>query len=336
MITANGVVSADREATIPTSTGEEATAIVMKDSPCVLSLGKRCMLEGYSFEWNAGESPVLVSPDGKRRRLELQNMVPVLPATVEGETSDRSDPVVEDVTEERADREASPHSTEASASSPPPVIARATVGYDHNLTHFPKLSTCEICAKAKTQKAQCRRKHKERREKAGEAEGQEAAELGKLEKFGELLTADHAIIGSEHEASRQGQRAALIILDAGTRWIDCYPSATKSAADTLQALQNFVGPQEKVNRFYTDNSGELIAAAKTLGWRHDTSTPNRPQTNGMAESAVRKVLEGTRAVLMQSGLPHRWWAEASRCYCFLRNVCDDVGVRMTAYQRRHQ
>ena len=220
---------------------------------------------------------------------------------------------------------------------PPGVeTTKAAPDFDHSLTHFPKLSTCEICARAKTQKAQCRRRSRERREEAAEAGEIQAEDLDKIDKFGELVTADHAIIGDEQEASRHGHRAALILLDTATKWMGCYPSATKSAADTLQALQNFVGPREKVEYFYTDNSGELAAAAKTLGWRHDTSTPNRPQTNGMAESAVRKVLEGTRAVLLQSGLPHRWWAEAAQCYCSLRNVCDVVVDGVTAYQRRQQ
>ena len=65
MITAAGIVKADRETIVPlANTGRKATAIIMNDSPCVLSLGKRCMQEGFSFEWNAGENPTLVTPEG--------------------------------------------------------------------------------------------------------------------------------------------------------------------------------------------------------------------------------------------------------------------------------
>ena len=46
-------------------------------------------------------------------------------------------------------------------------------------------------------------------------------------------------------------------------------------------------------------------SAKTcedLSWDHCTSTPHRSETNGIAERAVRRVKEGTSAVLLQSGL----------------------------------
>ena len=105
--------------------------------------------------------------------------------------------------------------------------------------------------------------------------------------------------------SRKGDKVALIIQGSVTKWIDCFPSAFKSMEQTMRALQNFVGPKDVARRLYSDNSGELETAALKPMWRHDTATPNRPQTNGVAESAVRRVLEGTRAVLLQSGLPHR-------------------------------
>jgi len=66
-----------------------------------------------------------------------------------------------------------------------------------------------------------------------------------------------------------------------------------------------------------------------------TCTPQRPQTNGVAERAVRTVLEGTRAILLASGLPHRWWVDATRCFCFLRNVSLINQQGITLYQNRH-
>ena len=42
----------------------------------------------------------------------------------------------------------------------------------------------------------------------------------------------------------------------------------------------------------------------------------------IAERAVRRVKEGTSAVLLQSGLNESWWADSMECYTYLRNVTD--------------
>ena len=43
---------------------------------------------------------------------------------------------------------------------------------------------------------------------------------------------------------------------------------------------------------------------------------------GIAERAVRRVKEGTSAVLLQSGLDEKWWADSMECYCHLPNIQD--------------
>ena len=42
--------------------------------------------------------------------------------------------------------------------------------------------------------------------------------------------------------------------------------------------------------------------------------------------AVRRIEEGTSAVLLQSGLDEKCWADSMECYCNLRNV-EDLSVR---------
>ena len=42
----------------------------------------------------------------------------------------------------------------------------------------------------------------------------------------------------------------------------------------------------------------------------------------MAERAVRRVKEGTSAVLFHSGLNESWWADSMERYTYLRNVTD--------------
>ena len=75
-------------------------------------------------------------------------------------------------------------------------------------------------------------------------------------------------------------------------------------------------------------------ACEDLSWNHCTSTPHRSQTNGFAERAVRRVKEGTSAVLLQSGLDEKWWADSMECYTSLRNVTDLLSDGKTPYERR--
>ena len=79
---------------------------------------------------------------------------------------------------------------------------------------------------------------------------------------------------------------------------------------------------------------EFGKACEDLSWNHCTSTPHRPETNGIAERAVRRVKEGTSAVLLQSGLNESWWADSMECYTYLRNVTDLLSDGKTPYERR--
>ena len=51
-------------------------------------------------------------------------------------------------------------------------------------------------------------------------------------------------------------------------------------------------------------------ACEELSGNHRTSTPHRSETNGIAERAVRRIKEGTSAVLLQSGLDEKRLAES--------------------------
>ena len=71
---------------------------------------------------------------------------------------------------------------------------------------------------------------------------------------------------------------------------------------------------------YTDNSLEFGKVCEELSWNHCTSAPHRSETNGIAERTVRRIKERTPAVLLQSGLDEKWWADPTECYCFLQNI----------------
>ena len=174
-------------------------------------------------------------------------------------------------------------------------------------THFHKNRNCEICKRTKITRAPCRRRN-------GEA-------VPRAEKFGDLITADHKVLSDKCE-SRNNHRYAVVVQDLATQWIQAYPCKNKTSQETQRSLQKFLEPNRKPKVIYTDNSLEFGKACEDLSWNHCTSTPHRSETNGIAERAVRRVKESTSAVLLQSGLDEKWWADSMKCYTYLRNIHD--------------
>ena len=100
------------------------------------------------------------------------------------------------------------------------------------------------------------------------------------------------------------------------------------------SLQKFLEPTWKPEVIYTDNSQEFGKACEDISWIHCTSTPHNSETTRIAERAVRRIKEGTSAVLVQSGLDEKWSADSMLCYCYLRNIQDLLSDGKTPYERR--
>ena len=182
----------------------------------------------------------------------------------------------------------------------PTTKRREDLGKHNVLSHFPKDRNCEICERTKITRAPCRRRN-------GEA-------VPRAANFGDLITADHKVLSDKCE-SRNNHRYAVVVQDLTTQWIQAYPCEKKKK-------QNFTRNPEKLSKvkpkvIYTDNSLEFGKACEDLSWNHCTSTPHRSETNGIAERAVRRVKEGTSAVLLQPGLNESWWADSVECYTYL-------------------
>ena len=186
-------------------------------------------------------------------------------------------------------------------------------------SHFPQDRNCEICKRTKITRAPCRRRNGE-------------AVPGPVN-FGDLITADHKVLSNNCE-SRHNHRYAVVVQDLGTLWIQTYPCKTKTSQETQRSLQKFLEPNRKPKVIYIDNSLEFGKACEGLSRNHCTSTPHRSEINVIAERAVRRVKEGTSAVLLQSGLNESWWADSMECYTYLRNVTDLLSDGKTPYERR--
>ena len=180
----------------------------------------------------------------------------------------------------------------------PTTKRREDLGKHNVHTHFPKDRNCEICKRTKITRGPCRRRN-------GEA-------VPRAANFGDLITADHKVLSDNCE-SRNNHRYAVVVQDLATQWIQAYPCKNKTSQETQRNLKKFLEPERKPKVIYTDNSLEFGKACEDLSWNHCTSTPHRSETNGIAERAVRRVKEGTSAVLLQSGLNESWWADSMEC-----------------------
>ena len=134
--------------------------------------------------------------------------------------------------------------------------------------------------------------------------------------------------------SRNNHRYAVVVQDLASQWIQSYPCKTKTSQETERSFLKFWEPRRKLEIIHTDNSLEFGKACEDLSWNHCTSTPHRSETNGIVERAVRRVKEGTSAVLLQWGLDEKWSADSMECYTYLRNIQDLLSEEKTPCERR--
>ena len=227
-----------------------------------------------------------------------------------------SEILVDDEVPERGDSHAS---SSHEVSLEPTSKRREDMGKHSVYIHFLKDRNCEICQRTKITSAPCRRRN--------------GGVVPRAENFGDLITADHKVL-SENCESRNNHRYAVMVQDLATQWIQSHPCKTKTSQETQRSLQKFLEPDRNPKVIYTDNSLEFGKACEDLSWNHCTSAPHRSETSGIAERAVRRVKEGTSAVLLQSGLNENLWADSMECYTYLRNVTDLLSDGKTPYERR--
>ena len=235
-------------------------------------------------------------------------------------TIERGDPLCSDIPEwlqefrenlvdDRVPEHRDSHASSSHEPSLEPTPTRSVdLGKHCVFAHFPKDRNCEICQRTKITRAPCRKTHCRSRTSCRKI-------------FGDLITADHKVLGENCE-SRNNHRFSIVVQDLATQWIQSYPCKTKTSQETQRSLQKFLEPDRKPKVIYTDNSLEFGKACEDLSWNHCTSTPHRSETNGIAERAVRRVKEGTFAVLLQSRLHEKWWADSMECFTYLRNIQD--------------
>lgn len=127
--------------------------------------------------------------------------------------------------------------------------------------------------------------------------------------------------------SYRGSKYYITFIDDSSRWCEINFLKQKSqAVDEFENYINYVETQQgkKVKCFQTDNGKEydnikFDNLLKQHGISRRLTAPYNPEQNGVSERKNRTLMDTARCLLIQSGLPSTFWAEAVSTANFIRN-----------------
>ena len=178
----------------------------------------------------------------------------------------------------------------------------------HLLRHKPFNPYCEDC---------CRSKMAQKRHMANSYKREP-------KRWGETITADHLVSnrkGRKHGV--RGYKHAVKIKDLWSTLICCVPVKNKGNEEARRAFKFFCGTR-KIQKIYSDNAGELKAAAEKLGVPHEASEAGVRVSNCIAERNNQDILSMSKPALCRAGMPACCWPFAAPHACFMQNThCED-------------
>ena len=120
------------------------TMKVVKNTPAVLSLGKLCDENGYSYEWINGQKPHLIK-NGIRIQCNTENSVPIVVPGLSTSSSSSSHPS----TSMTPTRQESHHPTSSSSSSSSPTTTASSDGETREREDQSGIDSLQCCVKFK-------------------------------------------------------------------------------------------------------------------------------------------------------------------------------------------
>lgn len=137
------------------------------------------------------------------------------------------------------------------------------------------------------------------------------------------------LCGPMRISSNGGSNYFITFTDDRTRWTEVRFLKNKSQAlEEFKAYKALVEKQHgmKIKSIQSDNGREFInkefdSFLKSEGIKRRLTTPYTPEQNGVAKRKNRTLVEAARFLLIQSGLPSRFWAEAISTANHVRNRC---------------
>ena len=110
------------------------------------------------------------------------------------------------------------------------------------------------------------------------------------------------------------------------------PVTPYEADAATMKLRELCGNQ-RISAAYIDSHKSLIKACDDLKLVSDFSQPGVPHTHGLTERTNGDILAGTRALLVEAGLPGCFWPLAAKCYCHHEHVKLDASGSSPWYRR---
>lgn len=188
------------------------------------------------------------------------------------------------------------------------------ISEEHARLHLPKDPQCEICQVAKKYLNPAKRRNVENQTPHRHAE-----------KYGDRISMDNVLSKME---SHKGDIGCTTVMDEYTSWTEAYPFRYYPNAQwSIQSFKRFTAGDPgdtKYRSLRTDNGPEFKNSEFNdylldKGIQHQYGIPWKPQTEGRHESMHRTMNAGTRALLLQAGLPTVMWNQAVQAWHWLKN-----------------
>ena len=137
--------------------------------------------------------------------------------------------------------------------------------------------------------------------------------------------------------SHRGYRYFVTFIDDSSRYASISPLWHKSEVGKL--LKVFITQAEletgqKVKSLCSDGGGEYMANhvqqyLEECGIKHEVTTADTPQHNGVAERLNRTLLDKAHTMLADAQLPKSYWLEALNYATFLHNISSSHSITTT-------
>lgn len=141
----------------------------------------------------------------------------------------------------------------------------------------------------------------------------------------ELVHSD--VCGKIENKSLGNAEYFVTFTDDASRYVWMY--VLKKKSEVFEIFKNWKALVEnetgyKLKTYRTDNGGEncsaeMIAFLKNEGIKHELTVPKTPQQNGVREQLNCTLMETVRAMLADSNLDKKFWADALNTEVYLKN-----------------